>query len=239
MSDSLSEKAIHARRFLKAGSEAILSTISLEVPGYPFGSVAPYAIDHKCRPIILISGLAQHTKNIDVDSRVSLTIIADPSAHRDIQENARLTYVGNAQRVEGLEKERAESCYLRKFPHAAKYFSAHDFYFYVVELERARYIEGFGKIWWVEKDELPLHSFFSVEEEMQIIDHMNSDHKSSLVKYCELFNIPSLNEDDYSITSVDSEGFNVNAGHHKYRIDFIERLTEPSQARSAFISLSK
>ncbi len=147
MSDSFSEKAIHARQFLRSGSEAILSTISLEVPGYPFGSVAPYALDHKCRPVILISGLAQHTKNIDVDSRVSLTITADPTSHRDIQANSRLTYIGNAQRVKGEEKERAESSYLRKFPHAAKYFSAHDFYFYAIELERARYIEGFGKIW--------------------------------------------------------------------------------------------
>ena len=239
MDDPFSEKAIHARQFLKAGSDAILSTISLEVPGYPFGSVAPYAIDHKCRPILLISGLAQHTKNIDSDSRVSLTIVTDPSAHRDIQATTRLTYIGKAQRVEELEKKRIESCYLRKFPHAARYFSAHDFYFYAIEFERARYIEGFGKIWWVEKGELPLVSIFSFEEEKRIIDHMNRDHRSSLVKYCESFNLSSLGEEDYSITSVDSEGFNIHAGQHKCRINFPETLTEPSQARAAFISLSK
>ena len=223
MSNSFSEKGTHARRFLKAGSESLLSTISLDVPGYPFGSVAPYAIDHKGRPVILISGLAQHTKNIDEDSRVSLTIIADPSAHRDIQANTRLTYIGNARRVDSAEKERTESSYLRKFPHAARYFSTHDFYFYVIELERARYIEGFGKIWWVEKEELLLDSIFSFDEEKGIMDHMNSDHKSSLVKYCESFNLSSLSEDEYSITAVDSEGFNIHAGAHKLRISFPER----------------
>ncbi len=68
---------------------------------------------------------------------------------------------------------------------------------------------------------------------------MNRDHKSSLVKYCESFNFPSLSEEDFNIISIDSEGFDILAGKHKCRINFPERLTETSQARPAFISLSK
>ena len=67
------EKIQAARRLFLEQSFGVLSTISLDVAGYPFGSVTPFCADERCRPILYIAQIAQHTKNIsDADARVSL-----------------------------------------------------------------------------------------------------------------------------------------------------------------------
>ena len=75
-----------ARRLLRRQQHGVLSTLSKKLDGYPFGSVTPFVLDHQARPVILISTLAEHTKNIAADPRVSL-LAHDTST--DIQANAR------------------------------------------------------------------------------------------------------------------------------------------------------
>lgn len=229
-------KAKNARALLKSQKDGVLSTMSLDVPGYPFGSVTPYALDKQGRPVILISDLAQHTQNIKSDSKVSLTILATADA-RDVQANARLTYLGDARKITEEETD-AKERYLRKFPHAKRYFEAHDFDFYVIELVRARYIEGFGKIWWVEPEELLLENVFDYQSEARVIDHMNDDHKSALVKYCRDYNF-ELSEEEYSMTGIDSEGIDIIAGKSNVRIRFDKPLDDASQAREVLVSMAK
>ncbi len=230
-------KAKNSRSLLKSEKDGILSTHSLDVPGYPFGSVTPYSLDKQGRPVILISELAQHTKNINEDPKVSLTIVASTQA-RDVQANARLTYLGNARVITEDEAD-AKERYLRKFPHAKHYFEAHDFNFYVIEPVRARYIEGFGKIWWVEKEEFALENIFDYQAEAGILDHMNEDHQSAIVKYCKEYQLDNPQE-DYIMTGIDSEGIDIVVGKStNVRINFEEALTEPSQAREVLEQLAK
>mgnify|MGYP003348909748 FL=1 len=63
-----------ARLWLRAHRHGLLSTHSRAVEGYPFGSVVPYVLDHDACPVLLISRLAEHTKNLEGDARVSLLI---------------------------------------------------------------------------------------------------------------------------------------------------------------------
>jgi len=79
---------IEARKFLRSTHSGILSTHSARFDGYPFGSVAPFVLDHHCQPVILISTLAEHTKNIALNPKVSLLVFAGAE---DLQANARLT----------------------------------------------------------------------------------------------------------------------------------------------------
>ncbi|HEX3171590.1 MAG TPA: pyridoxamine 5'-phosphate oxidase family protein, partial [Burkholderiales bacterium] len=83
-----------ARRYLRRFRHGVLSTLSKKFAGYPFGSVVPCVTDHAARPVILISGLAEHTKNIAADARVSLLV---RDADIDPQEGARLTLIGDAR----------------------------------------------------------------------------------------------------------------------------------------------
>ena len=64
-----------ARSLMMSEYQGILSTISVEAQGYPFGSVTPYCFDSQGRPVILISRIAQHTKNILADPKVSLIVM--------------------------------------------------------------------------------------------------------------------------------------------------------------------
>src|SRR5262245_45976860 len=122
------EKNRAARELLLEQSFGILSTISQDVPGFPFGSVAPFCVDDDCRPILYISTIAQHTKNILADDRVSLTVIEPPdetdaesdAGSDDVQSRGRVTYIAKAVPVrEALDDIRAR--YIRYFPTAAPY----------------------------------------------------------------------------------------------------------------------
>lgn len=52
-----------ARTLLHATNTGSLATISVDFPGYPFGSVVSYALDDLGRPLLLLSDLAEHTRN--------------------------------------------------------------------------------------------------------------------------------------------------------------------------------
>ncbi len=85
--------AKQARDLLNSEYQGILCTHSLEVEGYPFGSVVPYCLGADGQPIILISTIAQHTKNISVNNKVSL--ISTESGSDDAQTVGRITYLGD------------------------------------------------------------------------------------------------------------------------------------------------
>ena len=85
--------ASEARQFLRTTRSAMLSTISVKYPGYPFGSVAPFVLDHSGQPVILISTIAEHTKNIMANPKVSLMVF---SGDDDLQASAlKLSRTGN------------------------------------------------------------------------------------------------------------------------------------------------
>ena len=72
---SKTQVATAARNLMLSEYQGVLSTHSLDAPGYPFGSVAPYCLDRKGRPVILISNIAQHTKNLKANPKVSLIVM--------------------------------------------------------------------------------------------------------------------------------------------------------------------
>src|SRR5688572_14619929 len=144
--NGLMEKQNAARALMLTESFGVLSTISVDVEGYPFGSVTPYCMDRMCRPIIYISPIAQHTKNIVADSRVSLTVIEN-GASEDVQAQGRVTCLANA--IQSDDDRDASERYFRHFPSSRQYDRTHAFNFFRLELVRVRFIGGFGQIFWV------------------------------------------------------------------------------------------
>src|SRR5947207_6724589 len=138
-----------ARRLFLQQSFGVLSTISLDVPGYPFGSVTPCCADRQCRPVIYISRIAQHTRNILADSRVSLTVFDSSGDSDDVQARGRVTCIADARPLGAQEEEDVRERYFRYFPSARQYAQTHDFEFYWLDLIRVRFIGGFGQIYWV------------------------------------------------------------------------------------------
>ena len=216
--------------------QGILSTLSVEAQGYPFGSVTPYCFDRQGKPVILISRIAQHTKNIMADPKVSLIAIERDAD--DIQDNGRVTYLGEARQVSADDTDTMER-YYRCFPDARGYHKTHDFDFYRLEFHRVRFIGGFGKIYWVEENTFLKENPFSPDEETRAIDHMNRDHGDALKHYCGLGNIPVTGDEPPVMVGIDGEGFNLLLGKRIHRFGFAEPVGTMQELRSELARLAK
>lgn len=130
-----------ARRLLRRHHYGVLSTTSQKFAGYPYGSFVDYVADHLGRPVILISALAEHTRNINHDARVSLAV-HDPG--NQTQALPRLALLGTAKLIGPDDAHRIRNRYLRYFPEAERYLTL-DFAFYRIEPQHIRYIAGFAQ----------------------------------------------------------------------------------------------
>lgn len=227
--------AKEARNLMLNEYQGVLSTLSVDVPGFPFGSVVPYCLDRFGRPVILISRIAQHTKNIQADDKVSL-IVAESGAD-DIQANGRVTYLGNAQQVPEDDQDTVDR-YYKYYPDAAGYHKAHDFDLFYIELHKLRFIGGFGQIYWIDTDAYLRTNPFSADEEKGAVEHMNEDHLSAIRHYCSLANI-SLNDDDApELSGVDGEGFHIRIGQRIHRFHFEEPIATTTELRKRLTELA-
>src|ERR1019366_8787310 len=96
---SFSERA---RTLVYLGRIGSLSTLSRKQPGFPFGSVMPYGLDERGRPIFLISTMAMHTQNLQADARASL-LVTQPDSSGDPLGASRVTVIGNVLTIPELE----------------------------------------------------------------------------------------------------------------------------------------
>jgi putative heme iron utilization protein len=229
----MSDQGLVARRLLNAQSFGVLSTHSVDVEGYPFGSITPYTLNHDGKPVMLISEIAQHTRNIKRDSRVSLTVFDTRAV--DPQAGGRLTWVGDAHPVDQSDAE-SRRRYLRYFPSSQSYFETHDFSFYQIELRRARFIGGFGEIYWLAPEAVVVRNPFRDTEE-GIVAHMNQDHGEALARYSRL--LKGVEAGDVTMTGIDREGFDMLADGRKLRIDFESPISTTEEARAVLVKLAR
>jgi len=233
---SKDKKSKGARDLLLSEYQAFLSTHSVEVSGYPFGSVVPYCLNKEGEPVILISDIAQHTINISSDPRVSL-IATDGNAD-DLQTVARVTYIGNAVKLDEDDTDSIER-YYNYFPQSHDHHKTYDFNFYSIKPVRIRFIGGFGKNNWIEKDEFLFTNPFSFDEEKQMIDHMNADYLESIKHYCDLCGIHYSPDNIPVMVGIDSEGFHLRTGTRIHRINFTEPVHTAEEARKLLVDIAE
>jgi len=146
---SAASPAQEARLFARDCHHGVLSTLSKRLEGFPFGSVSPFILDPEGNPIILISDLAEHSKNLQADARCSL--ILQPFA-TDMQSTGRATIIGLAEQLSTDDKAALGTTYLHQFPQATEYFAMADFCFWRIRPIKVRWIGGFGRIHWIDRD---------------------------------------------------------------------------------------
>ena len=221
-----------ARRHLRARRYGVLSTISRALEGYPFGSVTPFVLDAQARPVIFASRLAEHTRNISADPRLSLLVHAHSEAGGDVQAQARVTLMGKACAIEhaGDISER----YLRYFPAARDYLEL-DFDFYRIEPATLRVVAGFGKIHWISREAYSPPANALAEDENEIIAHMNRNHAQSLRDYCRFQHQRAVEAAE--MIGIDCDGFDVRADAGILRFEFESCVTDAAQARAALLSV--
>jgi putative heme iron utilization protein len=221
-----------ARLYLRNRRYGVLATISSKLHGYPFASLVPFVLDHDACPVILISRLAEHTRNIESDPRVSL-LTHDSTA--DVQAAARLTLVGNAAGI--LDQEAAQTRYLCYFPDARRLLALGDFSFYRIEPFILRFIGGFGAIRWIPAAAYAPPANQLAADEPEIVAHMNADHVRALRDYCRYYG--QLDADEAVMAGIDCDGFDVRAGTDLLRVAFESPVTTAVEARQTLVAMAK
>lgn len=229
----MTEAASEARRLLSRCTHGVLSTHSVTVEGYPLGSITPYVLDPQGLPLILISSIAQHTKNLIRNPKCSLTL-SEPEVD-DVQASGRLSVLADASPLTDAEAALGER-YMRFFPDARDYEQAHDFAFWRLTPVRLRYIGGFGKIHWLDPAQALRPNPFSVEQETGAVAHMNRDHADAVAKYCEFAGLNTAGRRP-EMTGVDAEGLYIRIGHAVHRVGFREPVESMDALRKTTIAM--
>lgn len=211
----------------------VLSTMSIDIEGYPFGSLVTYHLSHEGLPLFLISSIAQHTKNILQNNKVSLTIF--DFKNENVQSAGRITIIGNAIK---FNQEEDIKRYFTYFPDHSQYQKTHDFNFYTIDIQRIRYIGGFGKIFWVEKEDWKSPIPEWANNEAKFINHVNQDHQNELISICQKSLTSTIK--DFSLLMVDSDGMIVTTNQiDRHFVPFTKPCIKEDSFREEFINLYK
>jgi heme oxygenase (biliverdin-IX-beta and delta-forming) len=221
-----------ARRFLRAQRAGTLSTVSARLAGYPFGSVVPFALDARAQPVLLISALAEHTRNLAADSRVSLVVHAYAE---DVQAGPRLTLVGDAAPLPA--EDPACDRYLQRYPDASRLLALGDFSFHVIAVRELLFVQGFGRIDWIGADEFAPPPNDVVAAEADILAHMNAEHVDTLLLYCQA--LGGMAAKEARAVGVDCDGIDVRADGRLLRFEFDAPALEAAAVRMQLIRLAE
>ena len=224
-----------ARELMLTELRGVLSTLALNMPGYPFGSVLPFCLDANGWPVIQVARISQHTRNMEADPKVSL-IICEPGLN-DVLTGKRLTLVGEAQKI--TDREEIAQHYYSFFPQGIDYQSAHESDFYRIVPTRSRYIGGFAQAFWFNNESLFKANPFYGEAGLGVINHMNQDHVSALAAYCRNSGIKLNDNVQPSMVGVDSEGMHLLVDGAVVRIPFAEEVTDPASLRQTLVAMAK
>ena len=213
------------------------AALATALPGqsgaWPYVSLVLVAADHDLSPILLLSDLAEHTKAIAADGRVSLLFDGTQGLEQPLT-GPRVTLVGRANRT---ADERLGRRFLARHPDAAIYAGFNDFHFYRVAVERAHLVGGFGKIRWLSAAELigPPPSAGLAEGEEGIVSHMNEDHAAAVQLYAG--KLLGLSGSDWRMTGIDAEGIDLRQAGRVARLPFDTPLGAANEARKVLVAL--
>jgi putative heme iron utilization protein len=228
---SSSDPAAFGRRLLRGRDRAALAT---SLRGAPYASLVLFVADLDASPLMLLSDLAQHSRNIAFDPRVSLLLDATQD-HPDPLTGPRLTLIGQA---EAVEDARRLARFTAHHPTSFVYSGFGDFRLYRFTVERGHLVAGFGRIHWIEGRDLLLTAVASelAAAESGILRHMNADHPEAIRNYAQ--RLLGRSGADWRMTGIDPEGIDLRCHGETARLDFAEPVLTPEAARAALVQLA-
>ena len=219
-----------ARRLLRRFRAGVLGTHSLQYPGYPYGAAMPFCTDQQGRIVVLISHLAEHTRNIAQDGRVSFTV---SSLNAVLQQETRATLLGE---IALCDDDAVANRYLRFFPDSRRYLNIGGFCFYAIEPRHVSLIAGFGSLHWLSGAQVVAAKWPIADAETDIIDHMTADHHGNLIDYCRHFH--AVETEQVQMIGIDCDGFDLRVSDAVYRIEFETEIRDAQAARAQLVSLA-
>lgn len=220
-------------------SVGTLSTMSRRHPGFPFGSLMPFALDPAGRPVFLISSMAMHTQNLSTDSKCSL-FVAQPSPDGDPLGAARATLIGETLPVPAADLAAVREVYEARHPNSRYWVDFPDFSFYRLQPMDLYYVGGFGVMGWVDAEEYEVASPDPLAASAPgILAHMNADHVDSMILLARAN--AGLEATEATMTSIDRLGFTLRLktaeGMKGTRINFPCEVRTPQETRKVLVEM--
>ncbi|MFC5357422.1 HugZ family protein [Azospirillum himalayense] len=206
--------------------------------GWPYPSLVQVAFDLDGTPLLLLSTLADHTKNIARDPRVGLLFDGTAGLAEPLS-GPRLSVLGRAERS---EEPRHRARFLARHPGAALYAGFTDFSLYAVSVERAHLVAGFGRVRWLDRTDLLLPGVPAAlaEAESAILSHMNADHADALRLYATVLAGRSADgAEPWVMTGIDPDGCDLRRSGEMARVDFDHSVENPEDARVTLAGLAR
>ncbi len=233
--------AERARTLLYLGRIGSLSTLSRKQPGFPFGSVMPYALDDHGGPTFLISTMAMHTQNLQADPHASLLVTQQDTEGEPLGAS-RVTLLGNVLPVPTPDLPEARRLYLEHHANSKYWVDFEDFSFYRMEVVDVYYVGGFGVMGWVSASDYDRSQPDPLADSMgEIIQHMNADHRDALVMLAQTF--AHIDSTEATMTAVDRLGFHVRLktaeGIRGARIAFLQEVRDATETRKVVVEMVK
>jgi putative heme iron utilization protein len=219
------------RQLLRRARTCSLSTLT-RGDGTPYGSLANIASDVAGRPLILISRLAWHTQNLEVDARGSV-LAGELPAKGDALVGPRVTVLGRFERVEDGNLRRR---YLARHPQAALYADFPDFSFWRLSPSAIHGVAGFGRIETLTPDEVFPVAAEMEALEMSAIEHMNNDHAEAIHLYAT--KILKAPPGPWRVLAIDPDGADIGLHEQSLRMEFHTPVFTAEALRKKFAELA-
>ncbi len=231
-----------ARRILRRADRATLATARRDGSGWPYPTLAMVALDRDASPLLLVSTLAEHTRNLLVDARVGLLFDATAGLANPLA-GARVTVLGRAHPT---AEPRHRHRYLARHPEAALHDGFGDFGYYRVEVEQAHLVAGFGRVHWIDRAELILNCETGLpgglaEDEAALVRQIDPQWVRALT--ATLTDVVGASDRDlgaepWAVTGLDPEGCDVRQGGRVVRFDFDQPVGTAAAALAALARLA-
>ncbi len=253
-----------ARQLIRSALKGYLSTefdsknfknIRTQMYGpFSYSTFTLAAFDYDLSPILLLSDLSEHTKNIKEKNSASLMLCEERklykffpkfdnkfSSYEDPMSRPRVTLIGKLKKTINLNDRKR---FISRHPASNLYANFKDMNFYKMDIKSAHLIGGFAQVKWFTRNEILCKNISNFQDsEENIINHMNSSHKTSIKMYINYLMKNEISsaqrKGDWNITGIDPDGFDLRKKQITARYFFEKEISNAKKLRGVFVNLHK
>lgn len=233
--------AEHARTVVASTNSATLA--SLTADGAPWASMVAYGLLSDGSPVVCVSDMALHARNLAAEPRASIAVAAPAPLGADPADSPRLTLAGRVERPVGAEDAAAKAAFRAAVPSASVFEDFDDFTRWVLRIESVRWVGGFARMAWVEPDDYRVAAPDPVAPaSTPAITHLNADHAAALLAMARaLGGRPDATTAE--CMAADRYGLDLRAetpeGLRPARVEFAEPIDAADELRAATVELAR
>ncbi|KAK9826044.1 hypothetical protein WJX74_007645 [Apatococcus lobatus] len=233
--------AAEARTLVSSARTATISTVTSDktLAGFPNAGVIEFVADEAGRPVMILSSLSAHMRDLKADGRASITCLSPGFKGMD---DSRVTLTGTVELLSGAEEKAARDMYRQRHPESF-WIDFGDFEpFRMTSISKVRLNGGFARAATVSASDYaaaqpdPIASFAA-----PIAKHMNEDHAESTVAMLRHFG--KLSAEAAQIVGLDSLGLDLlvtkDSQSFKGRLPFARPALTRKEVREVIVEMTR